>query len=184
VQLGLPFEQEAPDQFYFVRHKRARRYVMRVDNEGRVRITIPRGGSRKEATAFGMRHLEWIASERARVPLMPVSATEQVKLRRRASIELRERLLELAARHGLSVSRISIRDQRARWGSCGPDGHICLNWRLLLMPPSVRDYVLVHELMHLRRMDHSSRYWKLVADACPDYRTARRWLREHGRSLR
>ena len=152
MQLGLPFEQEAPDQFYFVRHKRARRYVMRVDNEGRVRITIPRGGSRKEATAFGMRHLEWIASERARVPLTPVSATEQVKLRRRATMELRERLLELAARHGLSVARtasaISARD-----GILRADGHICLNWRLLLMPPSVRDYVLVHELMHLRRMD-------------------------------
>ena len=105
-------------------------------------------------------------------------------MRARASLELRQRLLQLAGDHGLTVPRISIRDQRSRWGSCGYDGHICLNWRLLLMPPSVRDYVLVHELMHLRRMDHSSRYWKLVANACPDYRTARRWLREHGRSLR
>jgi predicted metal-dependent hydrolase len=184
VQLGLPFEQDSHSHFYFVRHRRARRYVLRVETDGRVRITIPRGGSQKEATAFGLRHLEWIRSEQARSQRPPVSATERAKLRERASIELRERLLELAARHGLSVSRVSIRDQRARWGSCGPDGHICLNWRLLLMPVSVRDYVLIHELMHLRRMDHSSRYWDLVAEACPDYRTARRWLREHGPSLR
>ena len=93
-------------------------------------------------------------------------------------------LLELAARYGLVVTRVSVRNQRSRWGSCGRDGHICLNWRLVLMPPSVRDYVLVHELMHLRRMDHSPAYWRLVADAYPDYRAARDWLRRHGPSLR
>jgi predicted metal-dependent hydrolase len=81
------------------------------------------------------------------------------------------------------VTRVSIRNQRSRWGSCGPDGHICLNWRLVRMPPAVRDYVIVHELMHLRRMDHSAAYWALVAAACPDYQAARRWLREHGRGL-
>ncbi len=82
------------------------------------------------------------------------------------------------------MSRISIRNQRSRWGSCGREGHICLNWRLVLMPPFVRDYVLIHELMHLCRMDHSPAYWRLVAGACPDYRTARDWLRRHGPALR
>ena len=96
----------------------------------------------------------------------------------------RPRLLELAIRHGLAVSRVSVRNQRSRWGSCGRDGHICLNWQLVLMPASIRDYVLIHELMHLRRMDHSPAYWRLVADACPDYRSARDWLRRHGPSLR
>jgi hypothetical protein len=113
-----------------------------------------------------------------------LSVVERLTLRRRATVELPARLGELATRHGLEVSRVSVRDQRARWGSCGRDGHICLNWRLVLMPPWVRDYVLIHELMHLKRMDHSRVYWELVANAHPDYEAARRWLREHGPSLR
>ena len=94
------------------------------------------------------------------------------------------RLMELAGQHGLTVTRVSIRDQRSRWGSCGRDGHICLNWRLVQMPDWVRDYVLVHELMHLRRMDHSPKYWRLVAAAYPAYEAARAWLRRHGPALR
>ena len=85
--------------------------------------------------------------------------------------------MELAARYGLAVSRISIRNQRWRWGSCSRSGHICLNWRLVEMPDEVRDYVLIHELMHLKRMDHSPKFWKLVAEACPAYKDARAWLR-------
>jgi hypothetical protein len=105
-------------------------------------------------------------------------------LRQRARAELPARLLELAAQHGLTVTRVSIRNQRTRWGSCGRDGHISLNWRLMVMPPDVRDYVLVHELMHLRRLDHSRAYWRLVADACPGFREARHWLRVNGPALR
>jgi predicted metal-dependent hydrolase len=101
----------------------------------------------------------------------------------RARRELPQRLLELAREHGLHVPKVSVRNQRWRWGSCSPAGHICLNWRLVNMPGWVRDYVLVHELMHRRRLDHSKKFWKLVADACPEYQDARRWLREHGRSL-
>ena len=69
--------------------------------------------------------------------------------------------------HGLQVSRVSVRNQRSRWGSCSPSGHICLNWRLVLMPDDVRDYVLIHELMHLRRLDHSRHFWRLVAACVP-----------------
>jgi predicted metal-dependent hydrolase len=101
-------------------------------------------------------------------------------LRERAKAELPPRLLELAAQHGLAVSRVSIRNQRWRWGSCSRSGHICLNWRLVTMPDSVRDYVLIHELMHLKRMDHSPKFWKLVAAACPSYKEARAWLRSQG----
>ena len=99
-------------------------------------------------------------------------------------MELPPRLMQLAAQHGLTVTRVSIRNQRTRWGSCGRDGHICLNWRLVLMPPAVRDYVLIHELMHLRRLDHSAAYWRLVAGACPGFREARQWLRLNGPALR
>ena len=67
--------------------------------------------------------------------------------------------------------------------SCGVDGSISLNWRLADMPPDVRDYVLIHELMHIRQQNHSRRFWKLVAAACPAFRECERWLRAQGRSL-
>jgi len=188
MQLGLPFsepvEPAARIEPCFVRHHRARRYVLRVDANGRVRVTIPRGGSRREAAAFAERHAEWIARQRARLTTHAPSFDEGRTLCERARRELPARLRELAVQHGLPVSRVSVRNQRARWGSCGRDGHICLNWRLVLMPPPVRDYVLLHELMHLRRMDHSPAFWRLVAAACPDYLAARAWLRRHGGALR
>lgn len=183
MQLGLPFDSEpapdapapfAPADIYYVRHRRARRYLLRVDVDGRVRVTIPRGGSRREADAFAARHLDWILRHRARLPGTPPTAEERDALRERAERELPARLRELAAEHGLTITRLTVRNQRSRWGSCGRDGHICVNWRLVRMPPPVRDYVLIHELMHLRRMDHSTAFWKLVAEACPDYEEARR----------
>jgi len=168
----------------FVRHPRARRYLIRVQLDGTVRVTIPRWGSTREARAFAERERPWIDRQLARVvaeaprstEVMPV---EQVhELRARARRELPARLLELAARHGVTVSRVTIRNQRWRWGSCSPSGHICLNWRLLQMPGWVRDYVLIHELMHRKRMDHSPTFWKLVAEACPEHEAARQHLRQ------
>jgi predicted metal-dependent hydrolase len=182
---GTPSSTAEPGdrQFVFVRHRRARRYILRLDAEGRVRVTIPRGGSRREAVAFADRQREWIARERVRLTAR-ASIAARPDVLARARVELPARLFELAAQHELSVVKVSIRDQRTRWGSCGRDGHICLNWRLLLMPDWVRDYVLVHELMHLRRMDHSRAYWTHVASACPRFREARQWLRAHGSALR
>ena len=99
--------------------------------------------------------------------------------------ELPIRIRELAAEHGVTgLTRVTVRNQRTRWGSCGRDGHITLNWRLVLMPPAVRDYVVIHELMHLRRMDHSPAYWRQVAEACPTFAESRAWLRANGRTLR
>jgi predicted metal-dependent hydrolase len=190
MQLGLPFAAVGDNcavpspPTYYVRHRQARRYLLRVDVDGRLRITIPRGGSRREADAFAERQAEWIARERARLSHQPLPLAEARALRQRAVRELPPRLIALAERLGLTVSAVSVRNQRTRWGSCGHDGRICLNWRLLLMPPWVSEYVLIHELMHLRRMDHSAAYWRLVAAACPEYRVARQWLRAHGPSLR
>jgi predicted metal-dependent hydrolase len=196
VQLELPFAAAMSESLiaptrdsslapvYFVRHRRARRYLLRVDPDGRVRVTIPRGGSKREADAFVQRHTDWVARQRARLTPSALGADERRALRERARTELPARLLELAALHGMTVTGVSIRNQRTRWGSCGRDGNISLNWRLVLMPPAVRDYVLIHELMHLRRLDHSPAYWKLVAAACPEYRDARQWLRLNGPALR
>ncbi len=203
MQLGLPFATGPDDPHVptppphppppnriapppvvtFVRHPAARRYVIRVRPDGSVRVTIPRGGSKRQGEAFVREQAEWIDRERQRVLRERDAADASVPpdrvraLRLQARRELPARLMELAAQHGLHVSRISVRNQRWRWGSCSRDGHICLNWRLLLMPSDVRDYVMIHELMHLKRMDHSPRFWRLVAAACPDYQDARRWLR-------
>ena len=169
---------------YFVRHRRARRYLLRVEIDGRVRVTIPRGGSRREADAFARRHADWVARQRAALSRGRFSADDRARLKAQARAELPGRLQELAAIHGLRVTQVSIRNQRTRWGSCGRDGHICLNWRLVAMPDWVRDYVMIHELMHLVRLDHSPAYWRLVAAACPRFREARQWLRIHGPDLR
>jgi predicted metal-dependent hydrolase len=173
----------------FVRHPKARRYVIRVRPDGVVRVTIPRWGSRKEAQLFADAQRSWIdnqlarwQTERARAnALVPPEIRKQLVARARR--ELPARLLELASEHGLTVSRTSIRNQRWRWGSCSPSGHICLNWRLVTMPERVRDYVLIHELMHLRQPNHSARFWALVARACPDHEASRRWLRAHEAAL-
>ena len=171
----------------FVRHPRARRYLIRVTEDGTVRVTVPRSGSKREAQAFVDRERGWIERQQAKVSQerqrprpAEMMVAEQRALIARARKELPPRLLELAAQHALIVTRISIRNQRWRWGSCSRGGHICLNWRLVTMPVAVRDYVLIHELMHLKRMDHSPRFWKLVAAACPAYKEARAWLRSEG----
>jgi predicted metal-dependent hydrolase len=202
VQLGLPFsaaETTAPAlvvvtgisaavsaiaPLYFVRHRRARRYLLRVEHDGRLRVTIPRGGSQREADAFARGHVEWVQRQRAVLRQVRFSADDRQRLRAQALEELPERLQALADLHGLRVTRISVRNQRTRWGSCGRDGHICLNWRLVAMPDWVCDYVMIHELMHLRRLDHAPAYWRLVAAACPRFREARQWLRAHGPELR
>jgi predicted metal-dependent hydrolase len=183
MQPSLPFEQP----IVFARHARARRYVIRVQRDGTVRVTIPRWGSKREAAAFAAREQAWIDRQqqrlaRAGLVVAPPAHDDEAPtsaLRARARRELPARLLELAARYALTVTRISVRNQKSRWGSCSPSGHICVNWRLITMPEWVRDYVFIHELMHLKRMDHSPRFWKLVAEACPEYRAARAWLRTH-----
>jgi len=136
----------------FIRHPRARRYVIRVRPDGSVRVTVPRWGSRRHAELFAEQQRPWIERQRAHVRELathrPAYSPEAIKeLRRQAASELPGQLVRLAEHHGLRVSRVSVRNQRSRWGSCSPSGHICLNWRLVTMPEWVSDYVLIHELM-------------------------------------
>lgn len=100
-------------------------------------------------------------------------------LRRLAMAELPLRLSELAAEHSLRVARVSIRNQRSRWGSCSSRGQVSLNWRLIQMPQDVTEYVMLHELMHLHQPNHSHRFWRLVANVCPRYKDAIRWIKTH-----
>lgn len=77
--------------------------------------------------------------------------------------------MELAALHGIGVARVSVRNQRSRWGSCSRRGTISLNWRLIQTPEEVRDYIILHELPHRRHMNHSLRFWQEVERLCPGY---------------
>lgn len=108
----------------------------------------------------------------------------QAKLISMANEHLPRRTIELAESQGLEIRRISIRSQRTRWGSCSIRKHISLNWRLIQTPPFVQDYIILHELMHLRQMNHSPKYWAEVEKVCPNYMEAEKWLRENGRLLR
>ena len=86
-------------------------------------------------------------------------------------------VFEFAGRHNLQVNRVSVRNQRTRWGSCSRRGQISLNWRLVQTPVSVRDYIVLHELAHLKEMNHSRRFWAEVARLCPEFAQAERWLK-------
>jgi predicted metal-dependent hydrolase len=102
---------------------------------------------------------------------------------RLAALELPGRVMELAALHGFPVRRVSVRNQRSRWGSCSRRGTVSLNWRLVQIPEWVRDYIILHELAHFGQMNHSSEFWSEVARLCPDWREAERWLKQHGSLL-
>lgn len=171
----------------FVKHPRARHYIIRVADDGRIRVTVPRWGTRAEAARFVRDKARWIDHERYRAALRrtmtasPRDVAEEQALRADAGRVLPARLLDMAASLGRTVARVTIRSQRTRWGSCSPSGRISLNWRLVLMPDSVRDYVLLHELTHLVHLDHSRRFWRELERVCPWHREARAWLKINGR---
>ena len=198
MQLALPLVSDEPPPRHralnparapageprFVRHRRARRYILRVLDDGTLRVTLPRWGSKREALKFVEASQGWIADQRARRGARPDRpSSDEAAARRRAIRDLPAQLRALAARHGVEIDRISIRNQRARWGSCSRRGSISLNWRLVLVPDFVREYVMLHELMHRRELNHSSRFWRLVAGVCPRMVEARHWLRTEGQAL-
>lgn len=101
-----------------------------------------------------------------------------------AKSELVPQTEDLADRHGLTLQRVSIRSQTSRWGSCSVKGTISLNWRLIQTPDWVREYIILHELMHFHEMNHSPRFWRRVKSVCPHYQKAERWLRANAQLLR
>lgn len=103
--------------------------------------------------------------------------------RRRARERFESLAAEYAAAMGVEYDRIEVRNQRTKWGSCSTTGTISLNWRLLLGPPEVSEYVVIHELAHRHKMNHSEAFWSLVADHDPAYERHRTWLSEHATRL-
>lgn len=117
---------------------------------------------------------------RWQINLRPLIEEHLHRLARRVLIPRTE---ELAKVHGLTLGRVMVRDQSTRWGSCSAKGTISLNWRLVQTPPEVADYIILHELMHLREMNHSRRFWFLVEQVCPGYREAEQWLKVNAARL-
>ncbi len=124
---------------------------------------------------------------RGELLLVPAGAASAPALerfyRRRARAEIAAKLERACDVTGGSYSKLSIRSQRTRWASCSVTGAMSFNWRLLLAPEPVLDYVVWHEVCHLQVMDHSARFWALVARYCPEHREHRAWLRRHGGAL-
>jgi len=117
-------------------------------------------------------------------PARDLRASVEAHLWGLAEKELVPRTFQIAAKLGAMPRRVVVRNQRSRWGSCSVRGTISLNWRLIQAPAWVRDYLIVHELMHLQQMNHTPRFWSLVAGAFPGYRAAESWLDEHAALLR
>jgi len=121
--------------------------------------------------------------ERLLVPAGDPRAALERFYRRAARGEVTERLDRATAFTGVPYAGLSIRAQRTRWASCSADGHMSFNWRLLLAPEEVLDYVVWHEVCHLEIPDHSGRFWALLGRRWPEYRAHREWLRQNGAML-
>ena len=168
------------------RSPRARRWCLEVPWGEPARLTVPRWMSRAEVQRLLAERRPWFSKQRSlqaprlRLERFAVSEPE-------ARIGARELVSALAeeeaARLGVSYQRIRIGGQRTLWGSCSTRGTLSFNWRLVLAPLEVVDYVVVHELCHLRVPDHTRRFWTLVEGHRPHWRHQRDWLREHGPEL-
>lgn len=137
------------------------------------RVGLRRAG---RAIAFGDQRIPLNGSD-------DVKAIVEARLSGLASTELPDRCRELARSHGLVPDRVSVRAQRSRWGACSARRRITLNWRLIQTPPYVSDYVILHELAHLRVRNHSDAFWREVERLCPWWREGEAWLRRRGREV-
>jgi predicted metal-dependent hydrolase len=173
-----------------------------------VELVLPESASLEQGHAFVRQHRAWIERQLLRVaaataqretapagmvllagayrPLPPALDTGGARawLQREARQAFGERVQVRSAEMGVQPRRIFLREQRSRWGSCSARGNLSLNWRLIQAPPEVLDYVVVHELAHLREFNHSKRFWALVAAHCPEYKRWMRWLKQEGCKLR
>ena len=166
---------------------RARRMRLAVSRDGSVTLTVPArsAASLSFAESFVHRHAQWLLEKlaffRGLPPLDPVARygrREYLAHREAARALVMQKLGEFAPRvGGLSYERVSIRNQKTCWGSCSRKGNLNFNYKILFLPEHLRDYVIVHELSHLRELSHSPRFWALVGSVVPDYAARRRELR-------
>ncbi len=103
--------------------------------------------------------------------------------RQQAKRLIKQRADELCPRLGVTYNRLTVRGAKTRWGSCSQKANLNFNWKLIMVPEPVIDYVIIHELTHLKEMNHSKNFWNLVAEHCPQWRKHRKWLKDHAGDL-
>jgi predicted metal-dependent hydrolase len=164
----------------------ARRWRLEVPWGGPARLTVPRSATRADVERVLAERSQWIEKQRRRQ--VPRLGLERLAV---TESDTRDRVREVvsalaereAERLGVAYRRIRIGGQRTLWGSCSARGTLSFNWRLVLAPPEVVDYVVVHELCHLLVPNHSQSFWSLVERHRPGWRDQRAWLREYGPEL-
>ncbi len=161
--------------------------AIQIHPDGSIVVRAPLRMPAKDIQAFVEEKSAWIQKhlEKAKqqAEVIPFIEDEIRSLADAALIDLPQRVKHFAPLVGVSVNRITIRSQRTRWGSCSAKGNLNFNCLLMLCPEEVRDYVVVHELCHRLEMNHSPRFWAQVERILPDYRTHRKWLKDHGNQL-
>ena len=144
-----------------------------------LRLVIQRNGGKADAIR--------VEGKRILVSVNPTGARLNLAIegwyRREAEKLIKKKVDELCSNIGVRFHRLTIRGAKTRWGSCSPKGNLNFNWKLLMVPEPVIDYVIVHELAHLKEMNHSKRFWNLVARHCPRWREHRKWLQDHEAEL-
>ena len=168
--------------YQWIRSRR-KTIAIQIDREGQVIVRTPYGITKRKVEEFLDEKKDWILQTRQRVEKRK---TEQIPISeevRREGIERAKRIFPertayFAKRMDVDYGRITIREQKTRWGSCSSKGNLNFNWKLVLLAPELLDYVVVHELAHRREMNHSKNFWKIVEAELPDYRERRRRLKE------
>ena len=154
---------------------------------GEVLVRCPKRMSNADIRRFVESKSGWIEKhleKRTAAARLPVFTDEQLQvLARQARQTIPERVAHFAPLVGVTYGRITIRSQHTLWGSCSGKGNLSFNCLLMLTPPEVLDYVVVHELCHRKEMNHSARFWAEVEHVLPDYEIQRKWLRENGTAL-
>lgn len=187
-QLEEDRDTEYPDGYELIYSSR-RTLAVQITAAGQVRVRAPRRTSRASIDRFLIEKEAWVlkyltrAFEHASPPPPPLPESE-----RRRYMELAREIFTRKAAYYASVmkvtyGRISIREQKTRWGSCSSKGNLNFNWRLIFAPEEVLDYIVVHELAHRREMNHSQAFYDIVESVLPEYKKEQKWLREHGESL-
>ena len=165
-----------------------RSLALTIDRDGEVVVRSPFRTSERYIQAFVLEHRDWILKKQKefeenlrKKAAEPVLTGEELKeIDRSAKTDIPVRVRHYAEILHVEYGRITIRNQKTKWGSCSSKGNLNFNCLLMLVPEYVRDYVVVHELCHRKEMNHSARFWNEVESMLPDYRTARKWLRDHG----
>lgn len=159
---------------------------LQITPEGKLVVRCPNRMKRLDIQAFVESKRNWIEKhlQKSKDLSQPVLAEEELQI---LVVQAREELPLLVQHYAaildVTYGRITIRSQKTRWGSCSGTGNLNFNCLLMLCPPEVRDYVVVHELCHRKQMNHSAAFWAEVERILPDYRAQRKWLKENGTAL-